>query len=205
MHFQPHSEETKAKISSSHKGLVLTEETRLKISIASKNRKYTQEQNLAKSLSQIGRTLSPETKLKISKAHLGLKASDATKQKMSQSRLGKKRPAFSEERRRHAEQSLNCNCVACNHRFPQSPTSIEIILWDKLLAEFPRLEKQKRFGRFTVDAYLPEYHLAFEADGDYWHSFKKESDASRDAYLLSKFNLPVVRLTETELREINRA
>ena len=59
---------------------------------------------------------------------------------------------------------------------------------------------QKAFGRYNVDAYLPPpYHLAFEADGEYWHDPKK--DAIRDTQLLSKFQLPVVRLSERELQK----
>lgn len=61
------------------------------------------------------------------------------------------------------------------------------------------IKREKRFGRYRVDAYLPERHLAFEADGKYWHSQQREHDARRDAELLERFGLPVVRLTEQEL------
>ncbi len=60
-----------------------------------------------------------------------------------------------------------------------------------------------RFGRFRVDAYLPPpYHLAFEADGTYWHRPESEQarrDVERDAWLLEHYDLRVVRLTEEML------
>lgn len=73
------------------------------------------------------------------------------------------------------------------------------------LGEFPEVMLEKHFGKYTADAYLPPpYHLAFEADGDYWHPMVEENRpgyyARRDAELLSRFNLPVVRLTESEIR-----
>lgn len=85
---------------------------------------------------------------------------------------------------------------------PRSPTRIENILHDVLLAEFPIVERERRFGRYRVDAYLPEpYHLAFEADGSYWHGSARMivRDLERDAYLLAEHSLPVVRLGEAEL------
>lgn len=59
------------------------------------------------------------------------------------------------------------------------------------------------FGRYQVDCYVPDYHLAFEADGDYWHSLPdvRERDARRDIALLQNFNLPTVRFSETEIKE----
>ncbi len=85
---------------------------------------------------------------------------------------------------------------------PSSPTRIEDILVDVLLAEFPAVVREQRFGRYRVDAYLPPpYHLAFEADGVYWHQ-DPEKDATRDAYLMAEHGLPVVRLGEAELLKI---
>ncbi len=53
-----------------------------------------------------------------------------------------------------------------------------------------------------VDAYLPlPYHLAFEADGEYWHQHPRR-DAARDAYLLKEFSLPVIRINGSELEEV---
>jgi len=73
-----------------------------------------------------------------------------------------------------------------------------------VLVEFPEVRANVRFGRYEVDAYLPPpYHLAFEADGTYWHNRPgdREANERRDAELLLEFNLPVVRLTEEELKK----
>lgn len=94
---------------------------------------------------------------------------------------------------------------------PRKDTLIEKILW-KLLEEVAGFEiiRNKQFGRACVDAYIPELHIAFEADGWYWHdrngrfSNAPEKDARRDANLLEKFNLPVARLTEIELHKIGK-
>jgi very-short-patch-repair endonuclease len=44
---------------------------------------------------------------------------------------------------------------------------------------------------------LVPHHLAFEADGEYWHD--SEKDAVRDKELFERFTLPVVRFKEKEL------
>jgi len=94
--------------------------------------------------------------------------------------------------------NAKCCCATC--RLPQSPTRIENILVNGLLAEFPEVRREERFGCYRIDAYLPApYHLAFEADGNYWHRERSKNDAERDATLLRKYGLPVVRLSEFEL------
>ena len=63
------------------------------------------------------------------------------------------------------------------------------------------VELEVPFGRYTVDIYLPERHLAFEADGEYWHdsSLVREHDRERDAYLAQAHDLPVTRMTDVEI------
>jgi very-short-patch-repair endonuclease len=73
------------------------------------------------------------------------------------------------------------------------------------LSEFPEVIAEKPFGRYRVDAYLPPpYHLAFEADGDFWHPYVERQRPGyykqRDDFLLERFGLLVVRLTETEIK-----
>lgn len=72
-----------------------------------------------------------------------------------------------------------------------------------LLAGFQEVRTGERFGRYFVDAYVPEVHMAFEADGLRWHDPAR--DAARDAWLLEEHGLPVVRFTEAELLKIGRA
>ena len=60
-----------------------------------------------------------------------------------------------------------------------------------------------RFGRFTVDLYDRAHHIAYEADGAYWHGLHDAkhpgSAADRDAYLIQYFGLKVVHFTDTEI------
>jgi hypothetical protein len=76
-----------------------------------------------------------------------------------------------------------------------------------LLREFPELVFEAKFGRYSVDVYLPPpYHLAFEADGDHWHNKPgaKERDEKRDAVLLKQYGLPVVRLAQGEIDDMTQ-
>ncbi len=66
------SEETKAKISLSHKGKKLSEETKIKLSLANKGRVKSVEERRKISLSNKGKIVSEETGRKISKAKLGI-------------------------------------------------------------------------------------------------------------------------------------
>jgi len=58
------------------------------------------------------------------------------------------------------------------------------------------------FGRYSLDCYVPEIHIGFEADGKHWHS--KKHDSERDAWLFEQFNLPVCRLKDSVLIPISK-
>lgn len=83
---------------------------------------------------------------------------------------------------------------------PRPVTVLENILCDVILADFPDCQREVPFGVYTVDAYIPSLHVAFEADG-YWHTRHAARDVARDVWLLRKFDLPVIRLTERDLME----
>jgi very-short-patch-repair endonuclease len=82
-------------------------------------------------------------------------------------------------------------------------TELEAKLWTFLVNAGFTIELEKQFGPYRVDVYLPERHLAFEADG--WHHTlpgRSEYDVKRDANLLRQFQLPVIRLMESDLAKI---
>ena len=60
------------------------------------------------------------------------------------------------------------------------------------------VEVEVNFPPKWVDCYLPDYHVAFEADGPQ-HS--REKDLDRDAYLMAEYALPVYHVTELLLRK----
>ena len=63
-----------------------------------------------------------------------------------------------------------------------------------------RLKVEVEFLPNVVDCYLPEFHVAFEADGP-THSFMKDRD--RDDYLMSAYALPVYHVSNKELLKVN--
>lgn len=85
-----HSEETRKKLSESHKGKNLSEETKRKLS----------ESHKGKSTWNKGKHFSEETRKKISGSLKGKHLSEETKQKLSEARKGKKCGPHSEETRK---------------------------------------------------------------------------------------------------------
>jgi|GEM_PF-2735797 len=82
-----------------------------------------------------------------------------------------------------------------------APTSIEVKLYDELTHRGLFFEKQKLInGKFIVDAYVPNFNLVIEADGDYWHSLErvKKRDKAKNAYL-GACGYGLLRLSETEI------
>ncbi len=58
---------------------------------------------------------------------------------------------------------------------------------------------EQRFGKYWVDFYLPDYNLAIECDGVYWHHGKEEHDKKRDASLTEKHYIRVLRFTAEQI------
>lgn len=155
-----------------------------------------------------GRVQSPEWVEKRLAAIRGSKRTPEQRERMSPHGMSpgkEQRRKLSQAMLTHIETVAadDCNCAA--HRRFYQPTKLENILCDVILAEFPEVQREVLFGHFRVDAYIPQpYHLAFEADGEFWHRDSAKRDAARDAWLLRKFGLPVIRLTESELAECQR-
>ena len=63
---------------------------------------------------------------------------------------------------------------------------------------------ERRFGRYSVDAYVPSRRLAFEADGHgLGHYTKRDSgyEEARDLYLMAEHGLlAVIHLSKDDLR-----
>lgn len=54
---------------------------------------------------------------------------------------------------------------------------------------------------YSLDCYVRELHLGFEADGALYHSGprKKQRDAQRDRDILNQYGIPILRLRDNEL------
>lgn len=65
-----------------------------------------------------------------------------------------------------------------------------------------KFEQQKRFGRFTVDFFLPGLKQAIEIDGLYWHRRKadwKEQQDKRDHYLRDAGVISIFHITDKDV------
>ena len=63
------------------------------------------------------------------------------------------------------------------------------------------VEDEKSCSPYSLDCYVSELHLGFEADGDLYHSGqrKRRRDADRDRVILDDYGIPVLRLRDKEL------
>ena len=65
-----------------------------------------------------------------------------------------------------------------------------------------------RFGRFTVDLYDREHHVAYEADAKYWHDKYEAREPGvhhrRDAYLKDRYGLTTVRYDDKQIKAMRR-
>lgn len=59
-----------------------------------------------------------------------------------------------------------------------------------------------RYAGYSIDCYLPEFHIGIEYDGPI-HTLKVELDKVKQAEL-SKQGLPVMRVTNSELKEATK-
>lgn len=107
------SEETRRKISESHKGKHLSEENKRKLIESHKGKHRTEETKQKISAANKGKShlpLSEEHKRKLSEANKGKHLSEETKRRMSEAKKGKNNPNFgkhfSEERKRKISESM---------------------------------------------------------------------------------------------------
>ena len=132
----------------------------------------------------LGKKHTLEARAKQSASHKGVPHSDSWNKNVSRALI------------RHRESG--CKKPCCSPA--RSPTSLEYGL--QLLLESANIEfkTQVRFGRYTVDMWVPSHNLIFEADGSYWHRRDGEGRrTNRDSFLLSKGVKAVIHLTEHDL------
>ena len=66
-----------------------------------------------------------------------------------------------------------------------------------------RWEDEKQFGRYNVDIFLPDYNVAVEVDGNYFHTLPgvPEKDKRRDKTLFEKYGIVTLRFWESDIYE----
>lgn len=74
------------------------------------------------------------------------------------------------------------------YAYNQKPTHPERVLYHTLETMGIRYDPQFWVGRYRADAYLPDYNIVIEVDGEYWHSSSKQraKDARKDKFYKSK-------------------
>ncbi len=197
--------ETRAKMSAAHKGRKLTPEAvanQVASRRAGKGWKHTPESKAKLSAVQIGKVISTETRAKMSAARIGLRRSEETKAKMSASRMG---IVFSEQTRAKMSATMTKAweegrvVVRRCYRYSSLARALHAHLESQGLV----LEPEVRFGRFTVDLYDREHHVAYEPDGVFWHDRYEAKypgyESRRDAYLVENHGLKVVHYTDREI------
>ncbi len=162
-----HSDESKRKMSESHKGKILSEETKRKMSDAAKrNKKWLGKTHLEKtkrkmSESHKGKTHSEETKRKLSESKKGKTLSEETKRKMSENNARYwKDKKLSEETKRKMRLSrienieihkLNGGQLTPNY----NPVACEIIRWFNMYYDF-NFQHAENGREICIDGYFPD-------------------------------------------------
>ena len=152
----------------------------------------------------------PERNAKISKALKGKKRrpfyrTESHRARISAALKGKpKSEGHKAALRRHKRSPVHCARIALAAakrilRYPKPITGIERALYVMMKMSGFTFIPEKRFGRYVVDAYIPELHMAFEADGAFWHK-DEERKLRRDIYLKDIQGLvAVVHFNEQDL------
>ena len=214
---KPLSAETRAKISAAHIGHPVSAETRAKIGAASAQRTMSTENRRRLSALFKGKPKSPEHRAKIAAALRGQTIPEAVK--LKQSAVAKLRQPPSAATRAKMSASQKLKVFTPEHRanlrkawedgrchVVSAYTSLARALHAHLQQQGLVLEPEIRFGRFTVDLYDREHHVAYEADGSYWHDRNEAARPGarerRDAYLAEKFGLPVVHFSTDAIKAL---
>ena len=146
----------------------------------------------------------PEHGAKISAAKMGHSVSDETRAKISAAT----RLTMTPERRSQISASLLGRSLSEEHRAKiisviqdsRVPSKLAWKAYELLLKDFDVVVPEASFGHYSVDFLLAEEWIGIEVDGEYWH--KDRDHTERDAYLLREHGLPIVRLSERELKEM---
>ena len=109
--------------------------------------------------------------------------------------------------KRHAGLDIECNCYVHSHNCKVS--GLTWLLAEALNKMGFKVQPEANFGRRSIDVLLVDEWLAFEADGNYWHELNENQIPGyheiRDNELLETWNLPTIRLTEQEVRDLAKS
>jgi NUMOD3 motif-containing protein len=208
-----HSPETRAKMAATAKGRIKSPEHRANLAAAGRAdhaahpRVLSAEHRTKIGAASKGVPLSAEHRAHISAGLTGTKRPHSAEwsARVSATKTGKPHLISPEGRARINEgvQRARDRGVPMGGPASRHYTTLAQALHEHLSAGGLTLEPEIRFGRFTVDLYDREHHIAYEADGMRWHDLQEARrpgcSARRDAYLIQYFELKVVHFTDKEI------
>lgn len=149
---------------------------------------------------KLGKPLSELHRMASANGHRGLKLSEEHRKHISDGLTGGHPKNSKGLKRHHQECNGSCGSSWCgNHK--NTETKIHKKLYQFLVKAGYFVINEKRFGRFSIDCFVPELNIGFEADGDYWHSIDPSVDRRRDKILREKYDIIIVRFSEKEINE----
>ena len=94
--------------------------------------------------------------------------------------------------------SKGSGCPKCSYQ----TSKIEISIFSELQAIFDIIRWRDNINGIECDIYIPDYKIAIEVDGSYWHKTKEKKDREKDLKLASS-GIAVFRVREFGLKRIS--
>lgn len=132
------------------------------------------------SKSKLGKVPSEESRKKMSEAKKGVHLSEDHRARISEGNKGKRKP---ESFRRRMSLFMKKEYAEGRGHYPGHVSKGERELVDYIKSLYSGeiiLNGRKLLGGYELDVYLPELSLAFEYNGEYWHSLPNMPE--RDAF-----------------------
>ena len=90
-------------------------------------------------------------------------------------------------------------CPSCTKQTSEP----EIRILSELKWLFDEVNSRYKVDGVEVDIFLPNFNLAIEYDGSYWHRDKKDSDLEKNKFLLSQ-DINLIRVREHPLKSLSK-
>lgn len=95
------------------------------------------------------------------------------------------------------------NCLNLKQTGTSFPEQAILFYINKLGCDTLHRHKVKYLGKnYEVDIFLPEYNIAIEYDGTYWHKNKLSSDNAKN-FAIDKLGMFLIRIRESGLKNTN--
>lgn len=189
------SSEERIKISNSHKGKKHSNETKKKISNSTKE-SWEDKKIREERINSIKKWFDENIKSDEHKYKEYCKKQSEKSKKFFNSMSDKEKMKFLDNWIKAGQKSVG----------KTKKTSIEKIVEEQLKINNIKYTSQKKIrnGHFILDFWLPEYQLAIECNGEYWHNLpkRKERDKKLEKYIIDK-GKDILWLWENDIKKEN--